>query len=206
MRRSPLRSMLQLLRGGETSREGAGPLPVLLLDQGVGYHPTKPYLLFALGRRRRNGESMTISLLTSDQIGAQARLDLSFLSRMPTKIYHVAKNGFDTDLGTQALPWKTIGKVTATLGPGHAVYVYTRTYYERVTTSNPGTSSAPIWLMEAPGENVVIKGTRGPVLPAVRSFALPSRTGSSTGSRSTPAARLPTRSASMEPTTLSPGT
>src|SRR3712207_795251 len=34
MRRSPSGSMLQLLREGGTSREGAGPLPALLLDQG----------------------------------------------------------------------------------------------------------------------------------------------------------------------------
>ena len=109
-----------------------------------------------------------VSLLPSNQIGAQARPDLSFLSRIPTQIYHVAKNGSDTNPGTQALPWQTIGKAAKTLGPGQAVYVHTGTYYERVTTSKAGTSSAPIWLMEAPGENVVIKGTGSSGGPFVR--------------------------------------
>jgi len=104
-----------------------------------------------------------ISLLTSNQIGAQAQPDLSFLSNMPDpkQIYHVAKNGSDNNPGTETSPWATIGKAAKTLGPGQAVYVHAGTYYERVTTVNPGTSSKPIWLMEAPGENVVIKGTTG---------------------------------------------
>jgi Protein of unknown function (DUF1565) len=109
-----------------------------------------------------------ISLLTKDQIGAQARPDLSFLNRVPTQIYHVAKNGSDTNPGTQASPWKTIGKAAKTLGPGQAVYVHTGTYEERVTTNNSGTSSAPIWLMEAPGANVVIKGTGSSGGPFIR--------------------------------------
>jgi len=109
-----------------------------------------------------------ISLLTKDQIGAQALPDLDFLNRIPTQIYHVAKNGSDTNPGTQALPWKTIGKAATTLGPGQGVYVHTGTYYERVTTSKAGTSSAPIWLMEAPHENVVIKGPGSSGGPFIR--------------------------------------
>jgi hypothetical protein len=108
------------------------------------------------------------SLLAPSQIGAQAQSDLSFLSRTPTQIYHVATSGSDTNPGTRELPWKTIRKAATTLGPGQAAYVHTGTYYERITTTNPGTSSAPIWLMEAPGENVVIKGTGSSGGPFVR--------------------------------------
>jgi hypothetical protein len=98
-----------------------------------------------------------ISLLTKDQIGAQARPDLSFLNRTPTYTYHVAENGSDTNgLGTQASPWATIGKAAKTLKKGQAVHVHTGTYEECVTTVNPGTSEHPIWLKAAPGENVVI--------------------------------------------------
>jgi hypothetical protein len=115
----------------------------------------------------RPGEAQ-VSLLPPDQIGAQAQPDLGFLSRTPTKTYHVAKNGSDTNPGTRELPWRTISKAATTLGPGQAAYVHTGTYYERVTTTNPGTSSTPIWLMEAPGENAVIRGTGSSGGPFVR--------------------------------------
>jgi len=109
-----------------------------------------------------------VSLLPPDQSGAQAQADLAFLNRTPTKIYHVAKNGSDTNPGTQASPWKTIQKAATSLGPGEAAYVHGGTYYERITTTNPGEPEAPIWLMEAPGENVVIKGTGTSGGPFVR--------------------------------------
>jgi hypothetical protein len=112
-------------------------------------------LLLALSARPAGAQ---VSLLPPDQIGAQARPDLAFSNRTPTKVFHVAKTGSDSNPGTRELPWRTIRKAAATLGPGQAAYVHTGTYYERVDTTNPGTSSAPIWLMEAPGENVVIKG------------------------------------------------
>ena len=109
-----------------------------------------------------------VSLLPKDQIGAQAQPDLAFSSRTPTKVFHVAKTGSDSNPGTSAQPWRTISKAASALQAGQAAYVHTGTYYERVTTTNPGTSSAPIWLMEAPGENAVIKGTGTSTAPFVR--------------------------------------
>jgi hypothetical protein len=109
-----------------------------------------------------------VSLLPKDQIGAQAQPDLAFSSRTPTKVFHVAQTGSDSNPGTSAQPWRTIRKAAGTLQAGQAVYVHTGTYYERVDTTNSGTSSAPIWLMEAPGENVVIKGTGSSGSPFIR--------------------------------------
>jgi len=45
-----------------------------------------------------------------------------------------------------------------TLQAGQVGYVHGGTYNERVTTGHNGTATAPIWLLEAPGENAVIKG------------------------------------------------
>lgn len=99
-----------------------------------------------------------VYLLPKEQIGAQMQPDLAFTNRTPTKVFHVAKTGSDSNPGTRELPWRTIQKAATSLQAGQAAHVHTGTYYERVDTNNAGTSSAPIWLMEAPGENAVIKG------------------------------------------------
>jgi hypothetical protein len=59
------------------------------------------------------------------------------------------------------------------LTAGQGVYVHGGVYEERLTTTNAGRASAPIWLMEAPRESVVIKGTRtsgGPFLRLTQPF------------------------------------
>jgi hypothetical protein len=62
--------MLHVLRRGETLREGAGPLPALLLETwGLATRPN-PYLLFALGRRRKERESMAMTLGRSNVLSS----------------------------------------------------------------------------------------------------------------------------------------
>ena len=55
MRLSPFAEYATVVAWERNPREGAEPLPAFLLDQGASY-PTKPYLLFALGRRRKERE------------------------------------------------------------------------------------------------------------------------------------------------------
>ncbi|MBA2715210.1 MAG: right-handed parallel beta-helix repeat-containing protein [Rubrobacteraceae bacterium] len=135
-----------------------------------------------IGLFARTGEAQ-VSLLTQDQIGAQPSADIGFAKLAPPQsgsdVFHVdpdgadnavgtADDGSDANPGTRERPWKTITKAAQTLTQGQVAYVHGGTYYERITTTNPGSSSAPIWLMEAPGENAVIKGTGTSGSPFVR--------------------------------------
>lgn len=58
--------------------------------------------------------------------------------------YYVAKTGSDSNPGTQAAPWLTIGKAASTMVAGDKVIVSGGTYAEKVTPVNSGTSSAGI--------------------------------------------------------------
>ena len=58
--------------------------------------------------------------------------------------YYVAKTGSDSNAGTQAAPWLTIGKAASTMVAGDKVIVGGGTYAEKVTPVNSGTSSARI--------------------------------------------------------------
>ncbi len=57
----------------------------------------------------------------------------------------------DTNPGTQAQPWKTIGKATGLLQPGDTVYVKAGVYRELVILSKSGTAAKPITIAAAPG-------------------------------------------------------
>ncbi len=57
----------------------------------------------------------------------------------------------DTNAGTQAQPWKTIGKATGLLQPGDTVYIKAGVYRELVILSKKGTAAKPITIAAAPG-------------------------------------------------------
>jgi hypothetical protein len=106
---------------------------------------------------------------SSEPIGARALPNYSgtplenyLASLSPRQIFHVSPSGNDLNSGSSQYPWKTIGKAARTLQAGQAAYVHTGTYTEdRITPTNAGSPGLPIWLMEAPGEKVVLRGTLG---------------------------------------------
>jgi parallel beta-helix repeat protein len=57
----------------------------------------------------------------------------------------------DSNPGTSAQPWKTIGKATGLLQPGDTVLVKAGVYREFVTLSKSGTAAKPITIAAAPG-------------------------------------------------------
>ncbi len=57
----------------------------------------------------------------------------------------------DTNPGTQAQPWKTIGKATGVLRPGDTVFVKAGVYRELVILSHSGTAAKPITIAVAAG-------------------------------------------------------
>ncbi len=61
-------------------------------------------------------------------------------------------NARDTNPGTPAQPWKTIGKATGLLKPGDTVFVKAGVYRELVILSKSGTATQPITIAAFPGD------------------------------------------------------
>ena len=73
--------------------------------------------------------------------------------------YYVATNGNNSNNGTsESTPWLTIKKATDTMVAGDTTYVRGGTYNEtaRVRFNTPGTSAAPIKLLNYPGEAPIL--------------------------------------------------
>lgn len=70
------------------------------------------------------------------------------------RTYYVATNGLDTNPGTLAQPFRTIGKGASVLTPGDTLYIKSGTYLQTttLTISRSGTSTAPITIATTPGE------------------------------------------------------
>ncbi len=110
-------------------------------------------------------------LSAATQVGARQVPSAAFANVAPQQVFHVAVSGNDANPGTQAQPWRTIGKAVRTLGPGQAAYVHGGTYQERLSiqsASRDGTASAPIRLQAAPGETVYLRGGDGKGGPMLR--------------------------------------
>jgi|CXWL01.1.fsa_nt_gi hypothetical protein len=71
--------------------------------------------------------------------------------------YYVATTGNDANSGASAAPWKTVAKAVNTMVAGDTTYVRGGTYNEKlILFKKSGTASAPIKLLNAPGEKPVI--------------------------------------------------
>ncbi len=78
--------------------------------------------------------------------------------------YFVSPEGSDENPGTEARPWRTIGKAAETLLAGDTVYIKTGTYRERVAPRNGGSAGMYITYAAYPGAAVTLDGA-GTVLP-----------------------------------------
>lgn len=72
--------------------------------------------------------------------------------------FFVATTGNDSNPGTEAQPWRTIGKCAATMVAGDTCIVKAGTYNETVTPLNSGTAGNLITYKANPGDRVVIDG------------------------------------------------
>lgn len=71
--------------------------------------------------------------------------------------YYVATTGNNSNPGTSSLPWRTVAYATAKMVAGDTTYVRGGTYNEGVIRfSKSGTSSAPIKLLNVPGQFPII--------------------------------------------------
>ena len=72
--------------------------------------------------------------------------------------YYVAANGSDGNPGTQAEPWRTIGKANASLQPGDRVFIRSGTYSESIAPSRSGSPGQYITYQNYGNETVTITG------------------------------------------------
>ncbi len=73
--------------------------------------------------------------------------------------FYVAAAGNDTNPGTLARPWRTVGKAAAAMVAGDSVLIRAGIYYESVNPARSGTSSDPITYAAYDTESVVIDGS-----------------------------------------------
>jgi hypothetical protein len=74
-------------------------------------------------------------------------------------IHAVTVSGSDSNAGTEAAPWRTIGHALTSLRAGDVLVVHGGTYIEHVSASlAAGTSSAPVLVRAAAGERPIVKG------------------------------------------------
>jgi len=72
--------------------------------------------------------------------------------------YYVAKNGNNSNSGTEAQPWLTIQKAANTIVVGDTVYIKEGTYNEIVSPQNSGSSQSYITYSAYSGDTVTIDG------------------------------------------------
>jgi hypothetical protein len=107
--------------------------------------------------------------------GARALPDRAFLRNERTECdFYVDSTGKDSNPGTQAEPWRTVGRAVVGLDAGEVACVNSGTYEEPgASAANSGTETAPIVLKRTPGSasRPVIRLTRAsPVLRIDRGY------------------------------------
>ena len=75
-----------------------------------------------------------------------------------SRVYHVSKEGNDSNSGTQASPFRTLTKASEVLEAGNTCVVHAGVYRECFRPKNSGTTGKPIVLIAAEGEKVVLSG------------------------------------------------
>ncbi len=66
--------------------------------------------------------------------------------------------GDDSNAGSEAKPWKTLGHAVQQLQPGDTLYLRRGTYYEHATVTQSGTSEKPITIRSYPNELAILDG------------------------------------------------
>src|SRR5262249_28766555 len=70
--------------------------------------------------------------------------------------YYVSPAGNDANPGTQASPWRTIGKANSSLRPGDRVLIRAGTYTDAIPPNNYGTSDSQRITYQAYGDGDVM--------------------------------------------------
>lgn len=79
-------------------------------------------------------------------------------------VYYISPLGSDSNPGSLARPWKTLGHAAAEVSAGDTVYLRSGTYQEAVYLYHPGTAGQRITFAAYPGETPAIDG-KGNTIP-----------------------------------------
>ena len=79
-----------------------------------------------------------------------------FAGHITAADYYVAKTGDDTNAGTEASPFLTIGKAAAVAEAGDVVYIFSGSYEETLRPANSGSQGSPITFRSVEGERVIL--------------------------------------------------
>lgn len=109
---------------------------------------TRSRLVSQMQRSRRAFLSLVAVLLAVTSLWAHT-----------AKTYYVAKNGSDSNPGTQSQPWLTISHAAVVARAGDTVYVTGGVYSEFVNLAHSGKAGTPISFESYPGQTAVIDGT-----------------------------------------------
>ncbi|MCK4623721.1 MAG: right-handed parallel beta-helix repeat-containing protein [Phycisphaerae bacterium] len=101
---------------------------------------------------------MLLAFTNISTVGCAAGVSKPVKHRLSDNIfYYVAKNGSDSNPGTEAKPWLTMNKAAATLVAGDTAYVKKGTYAPIKSFANSGTKGNLITFRAYPGHNVKIE-------------------------------------------------
>jgi hypothetical protein len=105
---------------------------------------------------RRNMNAYLVTLALSSSLASAAVF----------RVAQQAPNAADANPGTEAAPWKTIGKASAVVKPGDTVWIHQGVYPEAVSVPAKGTAEAPVRIAAFGDDEVVLEGADA--FPAAR--------------------------------------
>ena len=142
------------------------PLKIIpIYKNGKPYLPVR-YFAEALGKTvgYRDGiviidDKYTVSkAIENDAVFNYIKEQFEDFTKEPEKgtTYHVAKNGKNTNSGTEDKPFLTLAKAGAVAEAGDTVIIHAGTYRETLAPVNDGTATSPIVFKAAENEKVII--------------------------------------------------
>ena len=137
------------LEGGEREHELEGTSRVRTL----GY---KIFLGLTIGVLAVLAAISGAADLLSPPSGAQAGPNLAALSAGSS--YYVSPTGNDSNPGTEAQPFRTIGKAATVVQPGSTVYIKAGTYREQVAATLSGAANSYVTFRNYGSDVVVVDG------------------------------------------------
>ncbi len=95
-----------------------------------------------------------------------------FCGTVQSGVYHVSPAGNDGNLGTVALPWKSIDKANRTLNPGDTVRIGTGVYTDQINPTRSGVAGNPIVYANVEGAVCSLYVSKSALLLSNKSYVI----------------------------------
>src|SRR3569833_2806692 len=107
-----------------------------------------------------SGGTVTVTAVSQADTSKSASATVTVTTPVTGQSYYVATTGSDTNAGTLASPWRTVGHAASTAVAGNTVYIRAGVYNEQVKIRKPGSASGGyVTFRNYPGETATIDGT-----------------------------------------------